>query len=427
MNVEQQFAFDLALGGKSIFVSGAAGCGKSYVIEQIVRGLVLKQKRYQICAPTGVAAVNVHGKTLHRFFGLKPWIKSIEQYTSAPRRKEHDVIRLDVLIIDEISMVSAEMFDLLDAICRLERGRRREAMNHKPFGGLQLLIFGDFYQLPPVITDLKASQEVYAFESTAWRELDLRTVTLTKVIRQPDEYFSAQLCKLRSGTIDAAVTALLEELSMDSKDRPDCIVDEKTLRLESLNVDKDNVNHLSLQREPGEEYVYQCQYTGDESLMRGCLAASELKLKAGCPIIHLANINGVYNGSTGIVVDPRPDKKIGRTGPLVHFTNHLRPMDVTPHTWEVNDDRGNVLATKTQIPVILAYSLSISKSQSLSIDKLQVNLSKVFCPGMSYTALSRARTKQGLTALGIRGKTMAQLEAIFAPDERVKAFYEQAE
>lgn len=295
----------------------------------------------------------------------------------------------------------------------------------EPFGGLQLLIFGDFYQLPPVITE--PTQKVYAFESAAWKALDLTTLTLTIVIRQLDEHFSAQLCKLRSGTIDDQVTQLLEEISMDSKDRPDCIVDEKTLRLESLNVDKDSVNNLSLQREPGDEYVYQCQYTGDESLMRGCLARPELKLKAGCPIIHLANINGVYNGSTGIVVDPRPDKKVGRTGPLIHFTNQLRPMDVAPHTWEVNDDRGNVLATMTQIPVILAYSLSISKSQSLSIDKLQVNLSKVFCPGMSYTALSRARTKQGLTALGIRGKSKAQLQAIFAPDDRVKNFYQTTE
>lgn len=427
MNEKQQLAYDLALNGKSIFVSGAAGCGKSYVIEQIVRALSKKQSRYQICAPTGVAAVNVRGKTLHRYFGLKPWIKSIEQYLSAPRRKEHDVVRLDVLIIDEISMVSAEMFDLLDAICRLERGRKSAKLSAKPFGGLQLLIFGDFYQLPPVITDFKTTTKVYAFESTAWKALDLTTLTLTTVIRQLDEHFSTQLCKLRSGTVDDEVTALLDEISMDSKDRPDCIVDEKTLRLESLNVDKDSVNNLSLQREPGEEYVYQCQYTGDESLMRGCLAASELKLKAGCPIIHLANINGVYNGSTGIVVDPCPDKKTGRTGPLVHFTNHIRPMDVAPHTWEVNDDRGNVLATKTQIPVILAYSLSISKSQSLSIDKLQVNLSKVFCPGMSYTALSRARTKQGLTALGIRGKTKTQLQSIFAPDERVRTFYDKSE
>lgn len=415
LNDEQQEAFDLAVNGISLFIDGSGGCGKSTVLKKVADHFQAERKSCVLCAPTGIAAVNIGGMTIHRSFNLKPWQTTFAHYKEKKNSRTFTssiciLKELDVLIIDEISMVSADLFTLMDQIARYERGRYNEA-----FGGLQVLIFGDFYQLPPIIKD--KSGRTYAFETNTWKELGLQTIQLTKVMRQQDGTFAQQLNHLRKGVVDDDLLPLFH-----AAQSLDLATDH--LRLECVNADKDAINSKAFAELEGEPYIYRARYTGGpnaKELLQGCNAPDSLALKPGCPVLHLANSNGLCNGSFGVVIDPAPDFFNNRTGPLVQVDG--KEIEIKSYEWSINDHKGRKMASKSQIPLMLAWSVSIHRSQGQTLDKVQVNLSKVFAKGQAYVALSRVKSKDGLKIIGTQKKTKTQIKNMFSVDPLVDEFY----
>lgn len=421
LNTEQASAANAVLQDKrNVYISGMAGSGKSYLIEHIRQQC---NRSYQVCAPTGIAALNIKGTTIHSFFRLSPHAIVLDDYLRSKTKKRSVLKSLDLLIIDEISMVQASLLDLLDAICRHERKQPTEA-----FGGLQVVLVGDFAQLGPV--SKSTGSPFYAFESDAWQALNLVTCHLSISQRHPDPYFASFMEKLRMGCVDDDVIGTLKELSAPMTDRPTCYVNNKTVVLESLNAAKDARNAKEHATNPNKEMIYEASYTGNESRMKSCLAPDHLSLKIGSPVLHLANIPPLLNGSSGEVVGFTDDDK-----PLVQFYD--RDLDkycvhvISRYMWRCEERMPSgdmvTVASKTQYPLVLAYSWSVHKSQSTTLDPVSVNLADVFAKSQAYVALSRARAKDGLQVSGLKSYTPMYLRQLFTPDERVLRFYNKAQ
>lgn len=430
LNADQRRAAEMIANGRSVFVGGIAGTGKSYLIHYIEQSMRAQRVRYQICAPTGIAALNVNGLTIHSFFKLPPSAVTIVDYR--PKGKNSALRELSLLIIDEISMVSAQLLDLLDSICRIER-----RCPNSPFGGLQIMMVGDFAQLGPIAH--KDTSPLYAFESKVWREMGLHKPThyveLSTPQRHPDPAFAQFMAKIRLGTIDEHVVSTLKELSLPLFSRGDgCYVTDKAVVLESLNVAKNALNAREHAANPNPAYTFHCSYTGENasSKLKACLAPDLLSLKVGSPVLHLANdpLTGLCNGSSGEVVGF--DLEYDEARPMVEFhdvnTNTSVSHMIGRWTWRVegrcdSDGVRRVIATKTQIPLVLAYSWSIHKSQSSTLDPVVVNLSDIFTSSQAYVAMSRARTQAGLQIIGLQSLEHGYLQSLFQPDHRVVAFY----
>lgn len=431
MNLEQTIAYNSVIKGDSLFIGGSAGCGKSYVIRHLADHFNMLSKPYQLVAPNGVAAVNIGGVTIHSFFMLMPTTTTLELWRKRMGKKGPQVSggasiepriialkKLSVLIIEEVSTLGAPLLTLMHEILQFVRGDER------PFGGVQVVFFGDFYQIAPIRAD-------YAFEADVWKELAPRMVELTRIIRQTDPHFAKQLCKLRLGIVDTDVVTLLRELSAPFEERlerdPECaVLLEHPVVLEALNVDKDKLNEMKHLAQTGEVAVFQAIYDGDVSLLRGCLAPDTLRLKINEPVIHLVNAAdlGLYNGSLGVVVNLSPLRV-----KFIDVNGKPFERDIKMHKWKIDgpcsSSFSRPLASKTQIPLTLAYCFSINKAQGMSLDSVKVNLKGVFAPGMSYVALSRARSVRGLQIEGIRGKSLSAVRDIFRPDARVVRFMQQ--
>ena len=424
LNEEQEVAAELILSGQNCFLTGGGGGGKSYVIKHVAHQLQAMSKSYQICAPTGIAALNVSGSTLHSFFRISPYAKKLSDYLPT-RRSKSPLRTLSVLIIDEISMVEAFFLDLLDAICRFERHQPL-----KPFGGLQVIFVGDFAQLGPVAKNTVSP--FYAFESKVWKEMVMATVQLTISERHPDPEFAQFMRTLRLGQIDNKAITCLQQLSLPLHDREtDCYVNDKAVVLESLNVAKDLRNARKHQENPKSAVLYTAIYFGDRKKLKSCLAPDELSLKVGSPVLHLANnsLTGLCNGSSGVVEDFSDDGK-----PIVRFYDTMAKsyasFTISPHKWCIEErdaytGQMKTVASKTQYPLVLAYSVSIHKSQGTTLDPVIVNLTDIFAKSQAYVALSRARTKAGLSIIGLDSFETEYIRDLFTPDERVIAFYNE--
>lgn len=424
LNEQQQRAAAAVAEGKNVFVTGAGGNGKTFYINHIAAASLAKNVQYQICAPTGIAALNINGSTLHSFFRLSPSATILSDYMDN-RPAKPPIRQISLLIIDEVSMVEASFLDLLDKICRLEK-RQKDL----PFGGIQIVLVGDFAQLGPV-TKSNASP-LYAFESNVWSELmaaGMTSVQLSISQRHPDPAFAQFMLKLRLGEIDDDCIQTLKQLSQPLTHREtECYVTDKAVVLESLNAAKDARNARKHADNPNPEKKFSAIYGGDNKRMKSCLAPDELSLKIGSPVLHLANLpNGLLNGSSGEVVDFTDDDK-----PMVKFYNpesktyaiHI----VNKHVWRAEERhadtrRMRVIATKTQFPLVLAYSITTHKSQSSTLDPVAVNLANVFAKSQAYVALSRARTSAGLHISGLKSFDATYLTKLFTPDKRVLDFY----
>lgn len=424
LNEKQEVAAELMLSGQNCFLTGGGGGGKSFVIKHVAQMLRAQGRAYQICAPTGIAALNVSGSTLHSFFRISPYAKKLSDYLPT-RRSKSPLRTLAVLIIDEISMVEAFFLDLLDAICRYERQQPL-----KPFGGLQVIFVGDFAQLGPVAKS--TASPFYAFESKVWSEMQLAAVQLTVSERHPDPDFAHFMRALRLGQVDDEVIRCLQPLSVPLHDREtDCYVTDKAVVLESLNVAKDLRNARKHEENPNRAVLYTATHFGDPKKMKSCLAPDDLSLKVGSPVLHLINntLTGLCNGSSGVVEDFSDDGK-----PIVSFydteAKSYASYTISPHKWCLEErdaytGQMKTVASKTQYPLVLAYSVSIHKSQGTTLDPVIVNLTDIFAKSQAYVALSRARTKAGLSILGLTSFEPGYIRSLFTPDERVIAFYDK--
>eukprot|EP00731_Ephydatia_muelleri_P018036 Em0011g76a len=352
LSQEQQRVLDAVKKGESVFFTGSAGTGKSWLLKRIIASL--PPDTTFPTASTGVAACHIGGKTLHSFAGIGNGTGDLEtcikQASMEPSASQW--CRCQCLIIDEISMIDAELFDKLEAIARAVR-RSRE-----PFGGIQLVLCGDFLQLPPVSKDAKTKE--YCFQAHSWRKSVTQTIELTQVYRQRDTQFIALLQNIRIGRCPPAITELLRNTELAVIEREGV----RPTKLCTHNEDVDATNTRELSALTGQLYKFSANdsdLTLSKQLDALCPAPGCIELKVGAQVMLTKNMDverGLVNGARGVIKGF--DSK-GKGYPTVHF---ISGQDVTVglERWTVHA-RGGSVVTRRQLPLKLAWAMSIHKSQ----------------------------------------------------------------
>lgn len=385
LSPSQQQAYELFTQGKNIFISGQAGTGKSYIINMMNQYAKLHNKKINITALTGCAALllNMNATTVHSWGGIGIGGEVPTLISNIRKYKKVENWMIDILIVDEISMMSKSLFELLDIIGKKIR------KNTKPFGGIQLVFCGDFYQLPPI-------DDSFCFESELWRQTFDKTILFTKNYRQQDGGFQKVLNEVREGNISPEGCKLLLECTKKKAGdgiKPTIIYPTKRLadqvnQFENLTLEGDSAIHKS----------YKSNTTGHISLeldkqLQGKNIDETITLKIGSQVMCIVNLdqdNGVVNGSQGLIIDFHYENE--KKYPIVQFKKCK--MIMKPHLWK-NDKYEN--EGVYQIPLILSWAITIHKAQGISLDEAMINIgSSVFEYGQTYVALSRVRTQEGL-------------------------------
>jgi ATP-dependent exoDNAse (exonuclease V) alpha subunit len=323
--MDQALALEILLSGESALLTGPAGSGKTHVLNEFIRHAKRQGKHVSVTATTGLAATHLGGSTIHSWSGMGIYDVLPRYFHSDMKKGRADTIRkTDVLIIDEISMLHDFRLDMVDEIAR----RVRE--DDSPFGGIQVVLSGDFFQLPPVTRGERQAAE-FVVNSDVWQELDPVVCYLGEQHRQDDDKFLEILTALRNGDIRRHhAEALLGRQQAD--------VGEAATELHTTNIDVDTINARRLAELDGEEHVYRMTTTGKanyvESLSRSCLANETLVLKEGALIMCIKNNQEkkYANGSLGMVVDFDKDTDY----PIVEL-KHGRRITIAPETWELRD------------------------------------------------------------------------------------------
>ncbi|XP_062509312.1 ATP-dependent DNA helicase PIF1-like [Corticium candelabrum] len=374
--------------GKNVFFTGSAGTGKSYLLKRIIGSL--PPSSTFATASTGVAACHIGGTTLHAFAGIGSGdgdVCACVAMASKQLRAER-WRRCRHLIIDEISMIDAEYFDKVETVARKVRQCER------PFGGIQLVICGDFLQLPPVIKD--GREQKFCFQADSWKYCLEVSLHLSIVHRQTDLKFIKILQYIRTGRCPTIVADILSSTSTN-------VIEHDGIMATRLCTHKENVDSINrgeLAKLKGMSKTFESTDSAQvpTSQMDALFPVkSRLELKLGAQVMLTKNLDiqrGLVNGARGIVLDFVQEHK---AAPVVKFASGLKRV-ITPEVWSVKTAAGNVL-TRKQLPLKLAWALSIHKSQGMSLDCVEMSLSRVFESGQAYVALSRARSLQGLRVL----------------------------
>lgn len=396
------------MGGASVFLTGPPGAGKTYVLNQFVKGAERTGKKVAVTASTGIAASHIGGTTIHSWSGLG----ILDDLSGDDLRRLGGSERLakryngtDILIIDEVSMLHGRRLDMVNRLSKVLRG------SDAPFGGLQVVLVGDLFQLPPISRGTDVLDFVYLSE--AWAELDLKICYLTEQHRQQgNDALLGLLEAMRRGEVGEDHGLLLQ-------DRLEQTAPESAVtRLYAHNIDVDAINRRHLDVLPGPARRFEMRTKGSkakiEQLAKGLLAPEILELKTGAEVMFVANnfAEGFVNGSRGTVVEFDNDS------PVVRLMNGRR-ITVEPHGWSLSED-GRIRAEITQLPLRLAWAITIHKSQGMSLDAAEIDLSRAFTPGMGYVALSRVRSLDGLYLRGINNMAMAMHPQIHELDGKLR-------
>ena len=390
--------------GKSVFLTGKAGTGKTTFLKHICQ---TTSKRFVVLAPTGVAAINAGGSTIHSFFLLPlcPYLPDVKELVTEYQMPEHKrnykkeklkIIRtLDLLIIDEISMVRADLLDAVDMTLRKFR------KNSLPFGGVQLLMIGDAQQLSPVVKEdeRKYMSQVYPspyfFHSKALQKLDYITIELQKVYRQKDQEFVDILNAIRENRPNNEIMSALNSRVNAYES------DEDTIRLTTHNAQADGVNNRKLDMLPGESVMFEAEIEGDFP-ENSYPADFVLSLKKDAQVMFIRNDSDgqYYNGKLGRV------EEISPKGVVTVRDLEGNPIVVNPVEWPniqyvLNDESGeiepNIIGKFKQLPLKVAWAITIHKSQGLTFDRVIIDAGAAFAFGQVYVALSRCRSLEGIS------------------------------
>lgn len=395
----QETALNILKTGANVFLTGEPGSGKSFTIKAYIDYLTSKGVSASVTASTGIAATHIGGMTIHSWSGIGIKDTMTDYDLEALLEKEYLVKRLrkaKVLIIDEVSMLQAKTLDMVDAVCKTLRSVQ------KPFGGLQVIFVGDFFQLPPIINKTQTLEMFeegnFAFNARSWNEAKILTCYLTEQHRQSDKEFTDILQSIRKGDIHGGVhTVLQKRIHRDIEKLPE------VTKLYSHNSHVDTVNARELEKIKEPVQIYEMKSTGKDNLIqtltKGCLSPEKLELKTGAKVMFTKNNpeKGFVNGTLGLIDSFRRGVPVVKVG---HMLIEVEPMD-----WSMQDN-GKILATITQVPLRLAWAITIHKSQGMSLDSALMDLSQVFEYGQGYVALSRVRTLDGLHVLGYNDRSL---------------------
>ncbi|KAG1668499.1 ATP-dependent DNA helicase PIF1 [Nymphon striatum] len=386
--IEQRAVISAVLSGSNVFYTGNAGTGKSFLLKRIIR--LLPQENTYITASTGIAASQIGGVTLHSFAGIGTGSLSVEQCVQLVKQKPilKQWKNCEHLIIDEISMVDGIFFSKLETVARILRE------NNKPFGGIQLILTGDFLQLPPVTKDGKP---VFCFQTPEWLKCIDKSIILHNVKRQDDPVFIKILNEIRIGRCSPYSEKVLRSTTKN-------IIEKDGIQATQLcthNKEVEKINGEKLQQLDGRIKLYEsCDSDSFLSsfMDKYCPVTSSIELKKGAQVMLVKNLDlekGLVNGSRGIIMEfEKNDAKSKYEFPVVKFLNGIT-MRMNYEKFIIKAYGGTYMVRK-QLPLKLAWAISIHKSQGMTLDCIELSLSRVFECGQAYVALSRARSLDGL-------------------------------
>lgn len=419
LSLEQQLTLDEFIKGNNIFLTGPGGSGKTELIKRIVKICEEKNKIFQVCALTGCAAIllNCNAKTIHSWAGIGLAHGTIDEVVCKVTKNKYKIPiwqNIEILIIDEVSMMSSKLFDILDLIAKKIRN------NIKPFGGIQVIFAGDFYQLPPIGNDIISSE--FCFESKIWEKTFNIIIELTKIYRQTDQKYTDILNELRIGKLNISSIEILNEninksIPINTEFKPTILMPRRKevdlineQEYSKLNDTEEHIYTLS-RLDPNDPILVnkymqnnmknnmknkifnnqiEIEYT---FLENNIIADKIISLKKGTQVMCIVNIDlncqsPLVNGTQGIVVD------FNKNGlPIIQLNNGSKRL-IDYHIWlsEINLN----IAIK-QIPLIYAWALTIHKCQGATLDVAQIDVgSTIFECGQTYVALSRVKNLEGL-------------------------------
>ena len=396
---------------KNIFLTGGAGVGKSYLTKDLIKKY---PRNLVVLAPTGIAAVNVGGQTIHSFFEFS---RNLSKLNSLSYPKKKLIQKTDLIIIDEISMVSKKLFDKIN-----------ERLFEVDYKG-KLLIVGDFYQLPPV----NVEEQGWAFESKWWKYWEFETIELTKIKRTNHKKFSEVLLKLRDATFDEEDIEFIAQMKNNKH-----LKNRNLTFLYSTNKKVDEKNSLMLNNldtplikfKAYDELFHRDKEKQFENFKKSINITEIFEIKKGAVVLNIVNQklddDVLYNGEKGVVVDIDKKNEIIKVDFEYKGVIEIErcSFDLIEYDYDGSEDKiiQNIIGSFYQFPLKLAYAITIHKSQGLSIDNLAIDLSYIFSPAQAYVALSRGVNPDNIV---INPPKYKRLREIFYIDEKVKEFYKE--
>ena len=384
--MNQEKALAILKSGKNIFLTGSAGTGKTYVLNKYIKYLKERRVPVSITASTGIAATHLEGTTIHAWSGIG--IKnalSTRNLLELKKKKylKKNIDKSKVLIIDEISMLHKKQLDMVNEVLKYFRE------TEEAFGGIQVVLCGDFFQLPPIGDYNETNRDKFSFMSQSWLDANLTICYLTDQYRQTDNELNQILNEIRTGNISQNSKDIL------SSNQVELDVDEPT-KLYTHNVDVDRINIQHLNSIKGKKENYKATIKGNlklaETVKRSIMAPEKLELKIGSKVMFVKNNHekGYLNGSLGNVIRYDNDGL-----PIVRLLNGYE-ITAEHEDWRIEDESGKMLVSFQQVPLRLAWAITVHKSQGMTLDTAEMDLSKTFEKGQGYVALSRVKSLAGL-------------------------------
>lgn len=410
--MNQKDALDILKAGFSVFLTGQAGAGKTYLLNQYIQYLRDNKIAVAITASTGIASTHMNGMTIHSWSGIGIKESFEEQDFKNLANKDgfaQKIKNTPVVIIDEISMLHARQLDLVDEILQ------KFSQDSRPFGGKQMVFAGDFFQLPPIGKKDETAKDKFAFMSKAWIKLAttsldgspmLKVCYLTEQHRQIDDDTALSLNdilnQIRNQCVDNHAIIALNNTKFNA-------LDDTMTRLYTHSANVDKINQDQLQKLDDKIHEYQAVFSGnskyEQMLIKNVRSPDVLQLKVGARVMFTKNnaTEQYYNGTMGVVVKFAKSSLGEDTTtqfPIVKLANG-RTIHVLPESWQIEDEHGNILANLSQLPLVLAWAITVHKSQGMTLDCAEIDLSKTFEKGQGYVALSRVKSLKGLRLVGL--------------------------
>ncbi len=421
----QSSALALMKTGANVFVTGPAGSGKTYVVNEYVKYLREHGVPVVITASTGIDATHMGGVTINSWsgIGVKNFLSDYDlEAIMSKNNVRKRIEETKVLIIDEVSMLHHFRLDMIEKTLRHIRKK------DLPFGGIQIVLCGDFFQLPP-ISRMGEPDAHYIYSADSWKNGNFVVCYLSENFRQADDISVTILNEIRSGEVSDEARELLRTRYVSPMKTPaepalgDIV---EPTRLYTHNIDVDGVNERELGKVNENEFRYTMTSHGRKALVEGlkksCLAPEILRLKRGARVMCVKNNfdKGYVNGTLGVIFSCGPEMN-----PVIQ-TVRGEKIEIERANWQIEED-GRILAEISQYPLRLAWAITVHKSQGMSLDAVEVDLSKSFEPGMGYVALSRVRTLAGLTILGLNETALQVHPEVLEHDRHLRELSRKAE